>query len=105
MSSIPPDIVGSSLQAGFVQREAARGADSARTGQAQSAEQQVRAVDEASGNVETDDADTQVHADTEGSGSQGRRFSEEPEEEANDLEDGETNPTSTDGPRHLDIEA
>lgn len=104
MSGIPSDIAGSALQAGFVQREASRTAEAARAGQVHATERQLRAVDEAAGNVETTDDDTQVYADSEGTGGQGRMFSEE-EEENEGGERLDQSPDAPDGPTHLDIQA
>ena len=104
MSGIPSDIAGSALQAGFVQREASRNADSARAGGAQAAERQLRSVDEAAENVETTDNDAQVYADAEGAGGQGRMFSEE-EQEVQDEESLGDSAKEPDEPMHLDIQA
>ncbi len=105
MSGIPSDIAGSALQAGFAQREASRNADAARTGQAHTSERQMRATDEASSNVETEDGDMQVYADAEGAGGQGRMFSETPEEEPEHGEELSGSPEEPDEPPHLDIQA
>ena len=89
MSGIPSDIAGSALQAGFVQREASRTAEAARAGQVHATERQLRAVDEAAGNVETTDDDTQVEEEEENEG--GERLDQSPD--------------APDGPTHLDIQA
>ena len=105
MSAIPPDIAGSALQAGLAQREASRSADAARSGQAQAAEQRLRAADEAASNVETTDDDARVHADAEGAGGQGREFSGESEGEGEDADGRNECPEESGGPAHLDIQA
>ena len=105
MAGIPSDIAGSALQAGFVQREASRTADAARAGQVHASERRLRAVDETAGNVETTDNDTQVYADAEGTGGQGRTFSEESEEEIGGEVGLGQSPEAPDGPTHLDIQA
>ncbi len=104
MSALPPDIVGSALQAGYLQRDAARVGDAARAGQAHAAERQLRAVDEAATNVETTDDDVQIFSDAEGTGGQGRPFSEEAEEGIENPEDSGAGSASADAP-HLDIQA
>lgn len=105
MSAIPPDIIGSSLQAGLVQREASRQTDTARTGDSQAAERQLRAVDEAASNVETTDTDERVHADAEGAGSQGRAFSEEGNQESGPGNGCPEDSGEAGGPLHLDVQA
>lgn len=110
MSGIPPDIAGSALQAGYVQRAASRDADAARTGQAQATERQLRATDEAAGNVETTDDDAQIYSDAEGTGGQGRVFGEESEQENEDTdaegaEEHSGSLEDTDSPPRLDIQA
>lgn len=105
MSGIPSDIAGSALQAGFAQREASRNADAARTGQTHASDRQIRAADEASSNVETEDNDMQIYADAEGAGGQGRMFSETPEEESEHGEEQSGSAEEPDGPPHLDIQA
>ena len=104
MSALPPDIVGSALQAGYIQRESARVADAARASQAHAAERHLRAVDEAATNVETTDDDVQIFSDAEGTGGQGRPFSEEAEEETENAENGGAGSAAADAP-HLDIQA
>lgn len=72
MSAIPPDVLGSAIQAPSTQRDIARVRDVERTAQSSASRTQARAIDEAATLVETSDNDTQVYADAEGSGSQGR---------------------------------
>ena len=109
MSGIPSDIAGSALQAGAQARNVNRARDAERTGQAQASRSTARAVDEAGSTVETTDNDSQVYADAEGAGSQGRSYAEELSGDAGtDLPaeagtDGVT--TTDDGQAHLDIEA
>jgi hypothetical protein len=76
MSGIPSDIAGSAAQAGYQAREAARHRDADKTQQAQTARDRIRAVQEAAGSVDTSDDGTQVYADAEGTGGQGRPFEE-----------------------------
>ena len=102
MSAIPPDIAGSAAQAGFTSSEAARVKDADRAGQDNAAARQVKATADAADSVETSDGDTAVFADAEGAGSQGRAFSEAPEDATEeDLVPEEQAHTSG----HLDIQA
>ena len=57
--------------------------------------------------VETDDGDTQVFADAEGTGSQGRSHEQGLLDKPDDDETGDTagKPADQDEPPHLDIEA
>jgi hypothetical protein len=105
MSGIPSDIAGSSLQAGFAQREAARATDSAKAGQAQATERQLRAVDEAATNVETTDSDMQIFADAQGAGGKGREPNEENEEQPETEQDSEESLDTGGSPPRLDIQA
>jgi hypothetical protein len=107
MSGIPSDIAGSSLQAGFQARDVSRVRDGEKTGQAHSSDKTAKAIDEASSTVETEDNDTAIYADAEGTGSMGRSFEEELlEEEAAEQEDDEQGRSEPDdGQPHLDIQA
>ncbi len=77
MSSIPPDIASSAAQAGFAAPEASRTKDADGVAQARAAAQQARISDDAVDSVDTADGDTEIYADAEGTGSQGRSFSDE----------------------------
>lgn len=107
MSGIPSDIAGSSLQAGFQARDVGRVRDNERVGQAHSTNKTAKAIDEAGNTVETEDGDTAVYADAEGTGSKGRSFEEEllEEESSQDEDDRQGRPESDDGQVHLDIQA
>ncbi len=101
MSTLPTDIIGSVLQSHLVQQQTAAVRDTERTTAAIDLRKQATIVDEKGTTVETTDGDTQVYADAEGSGSQGRPFSEEsPEQSA----DQENRPEGDEG-THIDIEA
>ena len=107
MSGIPSDIAGSSLQAGFQARNVAGARDAERAAQSATAKEANKAVDQAGETVETDDRDSQVYADAEGTGSQGRAHEEELVEEGTSdgaRETDEELPGDEDRP-HLDIEA
>jgi hypothetical protein len=77
MSGIPSDIAASSLQAGVHARDVARQRDADRVQQAQITEKRQAKVEEAGATVETEDGDTAVFSDAEGTGSQGRAFDDE----------------------------
>ncbi len=107
MAEIPSDIASSAAQTSSQAREVAKVRDARRAGQANAADRHIKAVDEAGSTVDTEDADTQVFADAEGSGSQGRPFDEgqTPEQEptGDNASDGITR--DDDGQLHLDLEA
>ncbi len=107
MSGIPSDIAGSALQAGFQARNVAKTRDAERVGQANAADNRVKAADEAGSTVETSDSDTAVYADAEGTGSKGRAWEEElvDEEKAEEEDAAKGISTDDDGQMHLDIEA
>lgn len=109
MSAIPPDIIGSAIQAAVTQREVAKSQDADRAGQSHASRIQTRAVAESTSNVETTDNDTQVFTDAEGSGSQGRHFEDaletpEDDEETEGIPAGGVQ-TGPDGRAHLDVQA
>ena len=109
MSGIPSDVAASSLQAGYQAREAAKLGSKERSGTVGADGGRERKVDEAGEVVETSDHDTQVFADADGAGSQGR--SAEEEEAAGTADDKPTTSESggishdADGTPHLDLEA
>jgi len=65
--------------------------------------QQSSAIDEQGSIVETTDSDTQVHSEAEGTGSQGRAFSETADEQR-DTADNTSDSDSLEG-LHIDLEA
>lgn len=108
MSDIPPDVVGSSLQAGFQQAEISKARDAQRAAQSHAAKTGAKAIDDAGTTIETGDEDTAVFADAEGTGGQGRESEEEsteahPESNAEGRAEGMDN--EDDGLTHVDIEA
>lgn len=105
MAAIPPDIVGSAVQAGNAQRQAARLQEAERTSQLHAARSQARAVDRAADNVETTDDDVQTFSDAEGSGSQGRSCEEELDREAGAADGPNSVVTSGASEERLDIQA
>jgi hypothetical protein len=96
----------SAAQAGYQAREAAKAKDAAGAGRANAKDRQVKALDEASSTVETEDGDTQIYTDAEGSGGQGRPFEEQGtgEQGAADEKESDGVTRDDDGQLHLDIE-
>ena len=107
MAEIPSDIASSAAQAGFQAREVAKDRDARSAGQANAVARQVKAAGEADATVETNDSDTQISADAEGTGSQGRNFEEENPEQQDATEKNTDNGITKDaeGRLHLDLEA
>ncbi|HKQ46532.1 MAG TPA: hypothetical protein VJZ71_00505 [Phycisphaerae bacterium] len=103
MSAIPPSPIASVLQSGPAQAEQARDTDAARNATTDRS-RGVGAGPDAILEVESTDADTQVHTDSGGLGSQGRQDSP-PEEPTDDsaVDDGIT--TDADGLAHVDLSA
>jgi len=106
MSEIPSDIASSAAGAPLQSRELARQREARRAGQVNAADRQVKSIDEADTIVDTDDADSQVFADSEGGGSLGRDLAEETGEPAPDQPPPPTGiTTDDDGKTHLDLQA
>jgi hypothetical protein len=103
MSSIPPNIIGSVLQSGPAQREQAREIDVAKSSQAEAARRAAAGPD-AFIEIEATDADTQVHTDGGGLGSQGRHDAP-PEEPAAAAVDDPAVTLDEMGRPHLDLSA
>ena len=103
MSTVPPNLVGPILQSNLAQRQVSQVRDNERAQETSAQRQQSKAINEKDSTVETTDDDTQVHADAEGTGSQGRAFSE-PEEAEEQPGDSDSEPESEEG-RHIDFEA
>lgn len=106
MAEMPSDIISSAAQSGIQAREAANARNATRANTANAVNRQIQAADEAGSTVDTEDADTQIHADAEGTGSQGRPFEEGGGEDAAagaEAEDGVI--LDEDGRMHLDLEA
>jgi hypothetical protein len=103
MSAIPPNAnaLGTVLQSGAQQAEQTRQADSDKNAQADRAKQTAGASDGVL-EVEETDADTQVHHDTGGEGSQGR-LDAPPEEEEQDEQAEEGVTVDEQGNPHLDL--
>lgn len=107
MSAIPPNAIASVLQSGVAQRAQATERDAAENAKAQAARDGGRSTGgEDILEVEATDADTQVHTDSGGLGSQGRHDApaeEEPDAEASAQADGVT--IDEDGRPHVDLSA
>lgn len=76
MSAVPPNLVGPILQSPLAQHHVASIRNNEEAQRASAARQQGRVSEQHDKTVETTDSDTQVHTDAEGSGSQGRAFSD-----------------------------
>ena len=118
MADAPSPIAASSLPSGFRAAAAMKERDALRAAEAETARRQVRSLAEADDSVETTDADTQIFADAEGTGGQGRAFEEtgQPASPEGDSEsDGEGDRAGSvapsgithddDGRQHVDLEA
>lgn len=109
MADIPPNIVGSSAQAGYQQSNVAKSRDAERADQTHAARTGVKSIDDAGTTIETGDDDTAVFTDAEGAGGQGRHAEDEsgeahPDEaHMNDSSDGLS--TDGEGNPHLDLQA
>jgi hypothetical protein len=102
MSTLPTDLIGSVLQSHLVQQQVSAVRDGERAGSAVDLRKQASIIDEKGNTVETSDNDTQVYTDAEGSGGQGRAFSEPDNSEPKP--DQEKPPEGDEGTQ-LDIQA
>jgi len=75
VSTLPPNLVGPLLQSHLAQQQVSRVRDTERTQESAARRKQSNAIDQQESTVETTDNDTQVYAEAEGTGSQGRPFS------------------------------
>ena len=104
MSAIPPSVIGSVIGSPGAQTEQSRPADAAKNAQADASRKATGGFADIL-EVEATDADTQVHTDSGGSGSQGRQDSP-PEEEAQQAPADQSGLSVDDkGVPHLDISA
>ena len=102
MSTLPTDLVGSVLQSHLVQQQVSAVRDSERAASAVDLRKQASIIDEKGSTVETTDNDTQVYTDAEGTGSQGRPFSESENPQPNP---DQQQPPEGDEGTHIDIQA
>ena len=105
MAEIPSDIASSAAQAGFKARQVGTEREARRAGQAQSADRQVKSIDESGNTVETEDGDAQVFTDAEGMGSQGRSMEQETPAESQEPKPDDGITSDPDGQLHVDLEA
>jgi hypothetical protein len=87
-----------------MQRQVSSVRDNERAQQASADRQQTNAIDEKDTTVETTDDDTRIHPDAEGTGSQGRPFSN-PEDQQPDEEEPRDPDSGDDEGRHIDLTA
>jgi hypothetical protein len=104
MSAMPPtNLVGSLLQSHQAQRQVTVLREGEESQRDSASRRQASAVDEKDTTVGTTDADTQIHSDAEGTGSQGREFT--PQEEEEEQVADESGPPLGDEGRNLDLQA
>ena len=101
MSMMPPNLVGPILQSSVMQGQLSSLRDTQEAQRASAERRHTAAVDAQDSTVETTDNDTQVYADAEGTGSQGRAFSETPEQQ----EPAESEQGGEVEGRNIDLEA
>ncbi|HPD29544.1 MAG TPA: hypothetical protein PLL20_06085 [Phycisphaerae bacterium] len=102
MSAMPPNIVGSVLQSHIAQHQVSTVREADESQRDSAGRRQASVVDERDTTVGTTDTDTQIHADAEGTGSQGRAFSSPEEQEQN--ADQSHSPQGDEG-RNIDLQA
>lgn len=106
MSAIPPNIIGSVLQSGEAQRVQSTDRDKSENAKAQAVrDSNQTTAGEDILEVEATDADTQVHADSGGLGSQGRHDAPPEEETQDQAEDRDGITVDDEGRPHLDLSA
>lgn len=105
MSAVPPNLVGPILQSHLAQHQVSGVRDNEDAHKVNANRQQLRAASQNDTTVETDDPDMQVHTDAEGSGSQGRAFSNPEEAEHPEQQTEEREPPFGDQGHHLDLQA
>ena len=104
MSTLPPNVVGSVLQSNLAQRQVSTIRDGEDSQRVMANRRQAATIDEKDTTVGTADTDTQIHTDAEGSGSQGRAFSE-PQEEGLEQDAAESGLLTDDEGRNIDFRA
>ena len=107
MAEVPGDLASSIAPANYKAGEVAKERGARHAGQAHAANRQVKAVDEHGNTVDTEDADTAIFADAEGTGSQGRSLEEgaSPEQQETPANGESGIIEDENGQLHLDIEA
>jgi hypothetical protein len=104
MSAIPPSSVGSVLQSPAAQAEHARQIDADKNAQTERARATAAGPD-AFIEIEATDADTKVHTESGGAGSQGRYDAPPEEEETTQQSPADGIIVDQDGRPHLDLSA
>jgi len=99
MSAVPPNFTASVLQSNLAQRQVSIVRDAERNQRASADTLHARTVDQADSTVEITSESSDIYADAEGAGSQGRAFSspDEPVETPVVEDDGEG--------QHIDLSA
>jgi len=110
MSEIPSHIASSVAPTNYQAREVTKEREARNAGQVEGDKKQVKAIDEASETVDTEEGDVAVFADAEGAGSEGRTEEEEARENEAEAEGSDTpgtpDPSPNDPKRpRLDIQA
>ncbi len=105
MSTIPPNLVGPIVQSGAAQKQAARALEGEREQQSNAVVAGKKMSEQAADTVGEADNDSRVHADAEGSGSQGRSEGEEHAESKHDDNADAGIRRDDDGQLHVDLEA
>lgn len=101
MSAVPPNLAASILQSNLAQRQVSAVRDAERNQRTSADRQQARAVDQADSTVAGTDDSSEIYADAEGAGSQGRAFSNPDEQPAPDS----PAPDQPDEGQHIDLSA
>ncbi len=106
MAEGPTDIASSIAPANYKAKEVAKEREANRAATAHTAERGVKNIADRGATIDTEDGDTAIFADAEGTGSQGRPFEEDtqPEEEAESETIPEGITRDEDGQFHLDLE-
>ncbi len=108
MADSPSPIASSSAGAPLQAKEAADAREAGRRGGSRIARSPIGPADETGAVVETDDADSRVFADSEGTGSQGRELTDGQDHSGRDNAVSSNNSgitTDKDGHIHLDLQA
>lgn len=107
MTAAGPNLVGPILQAPLQQERLAQARDAEQTQQSEKSRQLAARADQAEHAVEDTDADTVVHTDAGGTGSQGRAFGEASEEARPEQELQKADQVTRDeqGQIHIDLQA
>jgi len=105
MSSVPPNLVGPILQSNLAQRQVSGVRDNEEAQKTNANRRQAAALDATDTTVGTDDEDAQIHTDAEGTGSQGRSFTNPEEAEELEGEAAESDLPSDDEGHHIDLQA